>query len=1196
MKKIRLIELGAHIKTNFVAFLSISMFVALGMALFLGIQWSSVALSQAMDRYFESGNTHDIEISFPYGITEENIAELKKIDGVDNLETSYSGYAVVEQDSARYVMRLETAGERIDKPTVLEGSLPTKKGQVALVSWCAEKQGLKLGDTVKLKHDATNKDDKDGMSGLTTDELTVCGLVEMPNYSYKMPGSLGVSNIGSGQADLVGLIAEETFDTSTFKEGYPVVRIRSNKLDGLETISQEYRDASAPIVGAITKLGGTLGLARFNNLRDEAKNKLDEVQAQIDDGEKQLEDGEKLISDGEKQLEEGKQKVEDGSKLLEDGQQQLIEGTQELVDGRQFLAESQLEGQRLLDEAYALLRENQTKYDLGLTQYNSFDEVYEEFSNKFNQVVGEYDTFIQYYSALESDVARLDADNTRLAAAIEAYDPEHPDQTWGEVEAAYQAVTNDFKMMYETHGSIAVAVDAVCQKLGIPLSIEDIPAPDIPELVKEQPEEAKSVLAISQEATGIAHRFIDRIEGASINIQGITLSLKDIPGGLAQMLAKLTELKAQLDAGKAQLDAGWEEYNTNQQIYEQKIDDALAEIQAGQDKVDAGRAEVEYNRQQLEEGRKQLEEKTQELEEGKKQLAEKQKELEDGKKQFEEGKEQFAKMVEYEWVVTTRADSGPATGAKTMSGMMGSMRWAMASLFIIVGLFVCYSAVSRLVHEQIIAIGTKKALGFREGEITMMYLGFTGLSTLLGWMVALLLAIFLVEGVVNPTVSRQFAIGDVPIFFSMPELIMLGGIEFVLIAASTWVAVHGLLKREALDLLRGESTANVKKRFYEEWGIWRHMSLFSQTIVNNCVNDPRRVAGTIIGVMGCTALIVTAVTLNDNVAKSIQRQYDEIYHFDSIAYLTDASDAEHQVAMGLYDQGISSSPVFLRKLQVRKDDGSRSISTLVVPTNMDAFKKYYGVLSTAGGTASIEEGGLWLSSAYGDHMGAKVGDEITLTEYTGKAHTFKIAGFFEYYVLRQEFVLCAKDYEEAFGEKPVPNALYVRSDGSDISQISQKLLSLDGFQSIVDDHADATYAFNEMKRLLTTVVLIYLGLSALMALMVLLNLDIMYVEEKKRELIVLMINGFSVRDAQSYISRDSIVLTIVGIVIGIVLGSVVGSYTVAALEPEFGTFLKGFNPLAAVVGALGAGVFAIGVLLYALGRVKRFNLTDINRF
>ena len=117
-----------------------------------------------------------------------------------------------------------------------------------------------------------------------------------------------------------------------------------------------------------------------------------------------------------------------------------------------------------------------------------------------------------------------------------------------------------------------------------------------------------------------------------------------------------------------------------------------------------------------------------------------------------------------------------------------------------------------------------------------------------------------------------------------------------------------------------------------------------------------------------------------------------------------------------------------------------------------------------------------------------------------------------------------------------------------------------------------------------------------MALVVLLNLDIMFVDEKKRELIVLMICGFSTKDAKAYIYRDSLVLTVIGIILGVVFGAMMGNVTVDALEPAYGSFFKGFNWLAAVVGVVGAGTFSIAVLLFALRKIPRFDLTDINRF
>ncbi|MBR3158890.1 MAG: ABC transporter permease [Atopobiaceae bacterium] len=323
-------------------------------------------------------------------------------------------------------------------------------------------------------------------------------------------------------------------------------------------------------------------------------------------------------------------------------------------------------------------------------------------------------------------------------------------------------------------------------------------------------------------------------------------------------------------------------------------------------------------------------------------------------------------------------------------------------------------------------------------------------------------------------------------------------VDMALILGSTWLAIHGLLKRNAIDLLSGESTANVKERFYEHTRLWSRMSLFSQTVVNNCVNDTRRVVAALVGVVGCTALIVTAVTLLGNVALSLIRHYEEVYEFNSVACFDDEGDGQAKAAaMVLYDEGVYSSPAFMRQLQARKEGGSRSLVRLVVPTNERVFKNVYHVISSSGGEADLEKDGVWVSAAYGEHMGVGAGDQVTLTENTGKTHDFTVAGVFDYYLLRQEFVMSKET---------------------------------------------------------------------------------------------------SARQAKAYIYRDSIVLTIIGVLLGILLGAIVGGYTVFALEPDEGFFIKSFYPPAALVGCVGAVVFAGAALLWSLRRIPRFDLTDINRF
>ena len=124
---------------------------------------------------------------------------------------------------------------------------------------------------------------------------------------------------------------------------------------------------------------------------------------------------------------------------------------------------------------------------------------------------------------------------------------------------------------------------------------------------------------------------------------------------------------------------------------------------------------------------------------------------------------------------------------------------------------------------------------------------------------------------------------------------------------------------------------------------------------------------------------------------------------------------------------------------------------------------------------------------------------------------------------------------------------------------------------------------------------IYLILAVLMAVVVLLNLNVMFIQEKKRELIVLMINGFSIHDAKRYIYNDTFVLTIVGTVCGLVLGVIMGAVTVASTELDSAVFFRGISWVAVLAGAVVSAVLSFLMSVIALRMIPSFKLTDINK-
>ena len=1314
MKRIRLIELLAEIKANAVAFFSIMMFVCLGIGLFLGIQWGGVALGGEVERVFEVGRMHDIEVQFPYGVTEEDAQRVAALDGVTEYELGYTSYVRVPDGNARRVFKMQGLTERIDLPTVVEGRLPAKADELALLSFWAEDHGYKVGDRITLVHDADDEDDADGMANLTCDSFTVCGLVEHPAYLSVVDGALGVAGIGSGTVDCVAFVTTDAFDVDSFEDGYPVLYLRCDGLRGKNTFTKAYRESLDPITDEVTKLGATLGAQRYRHLRDEAQGKIDDAAADIADGEhkiddahkeiadgaqeiadaeRELADGEKELADGERelddaadqladgarQLDEAEGQLADGSRQISDAERQLADGEQEVAAGEQRVADAEQQlaaGERELAEkraqAQQKMGEAQKELDEAKADLDAYQEAYDTSVETYNSAKAKHDDMTEFVEALRpaSDAANgcvdtLDplADDLQsaegdLESAVASYhdvmdDPEATEEdkaaAWDGVVSAYDTYKALYQSTAGAYAALQGSMQPVCAIAGVAMPVfPELPA--LPELTPETVDEAREAASAACEAVFAG---LENVYATSVNVDGEDFWVLSIVGGYDEATAELESGKAELDAMKEELDAGWAEYDAKKRQFDEEVAageaqlaDAERKLAAGRAEVEGGRAEVaagrnrlsqgyaelsearatyrqklaefeqaratyreklaeyeqarqdlEQGRVDLEEGRQKLEDAKRELDDAKRELAEKEAELADAKARLDEAQEQLDSMEEYEWLVFPRLENGGASSVSTISTMMSNVRWAMALLFVLIGLFVCYSAVSRLVNDEVVQIGTKKAVGFREREVSAEYLSFSGIAVLVGTLFAGVLAVFVVEGIMNPASANSFTLPDFPPHFNPFELLVGGGIELVLILLSTWLAIHGLLKLNAIELLNGGEEKAAKLHFYENTKLWKGLPLFTQTIINNCVNDTRRVAATLIGVMGCTALIVTAVTLSGNVSESMRRHYERVYDFDTLVYLdTDVDGAVGKVSKALAEAGVASAPAHVEKLQVRQPDGYRAAVSLYVPYDTALFESRYHINSIDGGEADLGKGGIWVSRAYAEHMGLDVGDTVRVTEGTGRTHEFEIGGVFEYYLLRNEFLMGPDEFNSAFGEDATTNVLLAQAGDHDLDQLQGELLKVEGYDSLVNDRSSSEFAFGEMESLLRTVVSVYLMLSALMAIVVLLNLDIMFVDEKKRELIVLMINGFSTGDAKAYIYRDSIFLTVIGIVLGVVFGSVMGGVTVKALEPLYGYFVRDFNMTAALVGIAGASIFSTAVLLIALRKIPRFELTDINRF
>lgn len=1121
MKPTQVIDLFANIKNSIVSFISVLMFAALGVAVFLGISWAKPALENGGEGMFNQGSFHHFQIQYPYGLTQSDLEELSHVEGVSQIEPEYQSFQAWRKNGKEFTVKLQSLGESIDTPIVVKGELPTRPNELAFHAESAERLGVSVGDTITFEKDANesakakkNKTDSDGMEYLKNGSFKVTAIIKSADYASHEISSYGISTSPTGTVDALAWATDDAFDASAYQDGYPVVNVRCDSLADKRTFTNEFQQASDAIQEPLEILGTKLATARYESLHGQ-------VQKEVDEGQKKLDDGQKTIDETEAKIAQGEKDIADGEKKLEDGRAELAQG--------------RAEGQAELDDAYRQLMEGEAAKSEAEAKIN-------DATTKINEAQERID----------------EADRLIATANDEVTDAE-------QFKADCDAELSKGKITQEEYNRLLDNRGAQVNERLQPLATEY--GVDVPKI-----DHSNFGIALST-----TRKALDNSESIPVVVEGEKMTLGEARKRLNSARSELEAAQNEYDQKVKELDDGWALYREGQQTLEQETAKAEKEIFDGEKKLEDAKTQVEDGKRQVEDGKRQVE---------------------DGKPVLEEGKALLAQMPNYSWTVLPRSYNLGLCELTVFSDVTNSLSISMAALFIIVGLLVSYFAMSRIVREQVTQIGTKKALGLRQGEITASFLWYSGISVAVGAILGALGAYFIVEGIINGVLGSMFAFGPYPSFFGWELFLIISVIELVLILGTTYLACRTILKQHAVDLLRGDNPSLGKPHFYEKWGIWQKLPLFIQIIVNNCINEKRRALSTIVGVAGCTALIVTAITLNNDVMKSYDRHFENVYGFNAIAYVeSEPKDAANNVESALKERGFLASRIFRGNYFMLQPDGEMGITRVIVPMDNEAFGQLYHVNPIQGGTVDLSADGAWISQAYAEHFGAKVGDNIALDDSNGNRHQVPILGIQEFWLSCNEMVIGKQYFEKEFGDS-TPNCVLCQTNGTPVADVEQELKSksIEGFYSIIDSAAIEYESFDTFSAVSTAVVIVYIVLSALMAIVVLLNLNIMFIAEKKRELIVLMINGFSIKDARHYISYDNIALTAVGIIVGILLGVIMGSITVLSIEPVTGVFIKSPDGIAILTGILGSALLAIVMALISLRRINKFELTDINRF
>ena len=1181
-------------------FFSIMILVALSVAFLSGLKATAPDMKHTGDDYLDSLHLADIQVLSTLGLTDEDIAALRAQDKIEDAEGEYVIDAFASSDSLDAVVKVLSLTDRgISDVLLREGRMPERADECVVEENMLSLMSIAIGDTITL----TPGDDLS--DALAQDTYTVVGTVRSPVY---LAVERGTSTLGSGTVKAYLYLPREAFTLDYYTAAY----VRVSGAAEMTAFYDEYDDYIDDVIDSLEDFSERRASLRHDELVDGATEKLDDAQKELDDAK----------AEADKELGDARRELADARRKLDDGWKEYDDGKQELADSR-----------TKLDDAKAELEDGEQEYADGVKKYDQAVRDYEKGQKDYADGVKDYEKGAQQLAdgadeleagkeKLDEGQKQLDALGNTVAGALQN-DPNYAGVTGGTIidelgrgdentAAATDAALD--KMRAQLEGGIAQAqqglakIDAGIEECDKVLAaLEQLPNSE--EVAAQRAEIAAQRSALVQQRGEVSAQLSE--------LQSQLTALSTVSSGsIAANKQQLDQGRADYESGKQQLSAGYRDLRDGKK----ELDKAKKELDEAPQKLADAKQELADARKELDDGWKEYYDGEEKYADGEKELADAYRELTDGEKDYREGLREYedgkaeadekiadaeekiadarrkvADIESCEWYLFSRSYNPGYTGYGQDAERMANLASVFPVIFFLVAALVCLTTMTRMVEEQRVQIGSLKAMGYSGLAISRKYLLYGLLPSLTGGVFGLVIGYILFPKMIFTAYQIMYQMPNI-------ELRAYGGISaYSLLAAvacttiATLWACLATLRETPASLMRPR-TPKAGKRVFLEYikPLWRKMSFTHKVTARNLFRYQKRFWMTVIGIGGCTALIIAGFGMRSSLLFTMSRQYDDLFHYSAQVTLSSNVLPEERQMVEDFLAGdarvVNDVPCTASSATVITS--SYSTTAYVEVMEADEIGKVIDLLDCkTGEPITMEDTGVYIDQKLSELLKVSVGDTFFLD---GDARgDVTVAGIYEHYT--GHFIYMTPSYyEQTLHADSEPNAYLMNftSDDTDTcNAIFEKLLSMNGVvtTSRMRDTQD-TY-MHSMERVDFVVVIIILAAAAL-AMVVLFNLSNINITERQRELATIKLLGFYDKEVSAYVYRENIVLTVFGILMGCFMGHWLHIYLVRSTEIDLMMFGRQTAPSAYVYAAILTMLFSVLVNVLAHFKMKKIDMVE----
>ena len=1076
--------------TRYIAIVAI---IALGAGMFVGLRSTKTDMIATGQLFMDRTNMFDLRLASTLGWGLEDVSEVAAIDGIVDAEGVITLDVLGHPDGSREdgVYKLYAIPEAVNKVNLLGGRMPESADECLV-------DGAHMTDAILgTKFVISDRNKADTLDVLQYREYTVVGYVSTPLY---MDMSRGTTTLGNGTVSSYLYLPRDAFDMDYYT--YIDVTIEGD----FAIYTEEFDTAMDEMAAYVEPILKPLAEKRLETVRADALDAYNDGMEQYKDGFREYWDGHQQANrellDAYWELQNAQTELDTNRKLLEDGLEQIKQGQTTIDENRVTIMSSRQQLAEAKADAYAQVA-----------------DANEELMNNYRTVNDNLALVKDGLMQIHSGLIQLDSGISQLETGL-----------------------LQLKLTISMMDTMMDVLD-----LGIRTTQTTLDrAKESGMLSQEAIGELEAQL---QEALNTKADYEAQYEELQTNLTTYSKQLDDLNAQRDELISQrrqLIENEKQLEDASEQINDGFKQLQNSQLQMENEFASAQAQIEAGQLQLDLAQTQLDQSLEDAEEALALLEEA--------------QLQLDEGWAEFEQGKADVILELEKARIRLTAADGDLKDAWNTIqtlavpdvyaltrntnvsylaldsnSDIVEGVSAVFPAFFLLIAALVCITTMTRMVEEERTQIGTLKALGYSNAAIIGKYLAYAGSAAVIGCGLGVLIG-----SVVFPVILWQ-AYSIILNITPNIELRLNWGLCGVVVVAYTavsmlvtWYCCRVELREVPAELIRPKPPTTGKKILLEHLPFWNKISFLNKVMLRNIFRYRQRLLMMMVGIGGCTALLLTGFGVRDSIVDIVDFQFKDVTLYDMEVRFSEAVKTDDQQAFETYMSRYCDQIAFAHQSSAEMDFSGQTRDVIMISADRDLVQ----FMDFHRGKQDVQmprEGEVLLSIGIAEKMGISVGDQVTLRDPDMRLMKLKVSGIYDNYVYNYAIV-SPVTIAVQWGALPDLQIAYLNvRDGQDIHVAGTKVANYENVMNVTicADLADQVGSMLEAMNLVVITIVICAGI---LAVTVLYNLTNINITERIREIATIKVLGFNARESAAYVFKENLLLSAMGSLVGLLGG------------------------------------------------------------